>query len=526
VKKKGRTAADLEDLGREGAIMGWRRLVRPKWIFLGFALLVVNGGLVLFVPKMYPVQRCTGADFWRAVCWVNLGTTREEYGGQLHPRKDGFCIYGENDLHQEYLHRVPEAEALALLPQVREELDRQLAERQSPTAILRAYREWKAHMADKSDAWTFLDLIHAERVEQRRRREVPMYRFVLEEDRAFDARWEHIRRYPLNVAFEFVFLNALVVFAFWPWLRNLKAWRWVAHLASLPILLLLPCFLGYASWSFTSKGPCGGILYPWLIVWFRPFYVDTGLSRAIDRIVWIYVPKPLEWLSQPTGPWMSLSGGAGGIAAAVIFFSLLPAGVACAILQRRAIRNRRAALRAGVVGLVAGAVLTGTIFLLRLRLPVAFTLLEQGADANVCAILRVRPGLALLRGPRGVTLLHSAAYCGSEEVANLLLEKGSPVDSRDDDGLTPLHYAARWNKEKVAELLLARGADVNERSTDGLTPLHIAARSGDLLVQKVLLEHGAEVNTRTADGFTPLGLVLPQWGATYRAILLEHGAVK
>lgn len=502
--------------------MGWHRLMKPKWILLGLTLLAVNGGLAMFARRMYPVKRCTGADFWRAVCGVNVGTNGKDdpdggFGGMLHPRRDGLCIYGEMGFHEEFLHSVPEAEALALFPKVRKELDRQLAQRQAPTTALHAYREWTAHTADTSDAWGLLDQIRAQRIEQWRRQDASMYRYVLQDERAFDARWEHIRRYPLNVAFEFIFLNALVVFAFWPWLRDLNAWRGIAHIASLPILLLLPCFLGYASWSFTSIGPSGGVLYPWLIVWFRAIQVNMGMSHVVDRIIWTYVPKPLGWLSQPTGPWLSISGGAGGVAVAVICLSAL-AWIACAALWftlrhpgkrsaagpvARACLNRRFALRAVLLALFAGAALGGTIFLLRLRLPVAFALVDEGATSDVCAILRTRPALTHQRGPGGLTLLHYAARHGADEVVNLLLDEESPVNAGDDDGLTPLHYAARRSDEEVAELLLKRGADVGARDKLGRTPLHQAAESEESTT-RLLLAHGADAQARDDDGRTPL----------------------
>ena len=107
----------------------------------------------------------------------------------------------------------------------------------------------------------------------------------------------------MTVAFEFAVLAGTVVFAAIPWLRKAGRWAWSIHLGALPVLLVLPWFLGYASWTFTSCFPAGGIVYPYVI---SPFRMVP--STSIDEFILERFPKPLERLTQPQGPWMAVTG--------------------------------------------------------------------------------------------------------------------------------------------------------------------------------------------------------------------------
>lgn len=81
-----------------------------------------------------------------------------------------------------------------------------------------------------------------------------------------------------------------------------------------------------------------------------------------------------------------------------------------------------------------------------------------------------------VRGERGATALHSAAYSGSAETVRLLLERGADMEARDTTwNSTPLEWAAVGSGERpvntadpdwaeTVRILLARGA-----SADGVT---------------------------------------------------------
>src|SRR5205823_5088202 len=72
---------------------------------------------------------------------------------------------------------------------------------------------------------------------------------------------------------------------------------------------------GSTQLTFTSAGPSGGVLYPWLLREFR------GLPwTAWDSALVRNLPQLLEPLSQTPGPMMSLSffGGVGPVAVTVL----------------------------------------------------------------------------------------------------------------------------------------------------------------------------------------------------------------
>ena len=125
-------------------------------------------------------------------------------------------------------------------------------------------------------------------------------------------------------------------------------------------------------------------------------------------------------------------------------------------------------------------------------------------------------------------------------VVNMMLDKGAPIDVRDNTGLTPLSYAAWESNGRMVKLLLQKAQHANfsdlistnldpegkhmeelmfniifgeATSLDmkvchGKTVLHWAAmREMDNKVQK-LLEDGAFVDMRDDTGYTALTLAV------------------
>ena len=122
-------------------------------------------------------------------------------------------------------------------------------------------------------------------------------------------------------------------------------------------------------------------------------------------------------------------------------------------------------------------------------------------------------------------------------MAELLIDNGADIESRDYEGWTPLLLAAKEGKVAVSELLLARGADINQHRCD-ITALylavqhghqalvqyllhqtakrdplllHVAAQNGHDSVVQVLLREGFEVTVTTDMDETPLHYA-SQWG--------------
>jgi ankyrin repeat protein len=131
-------------------------------------------------------------------------------------------------------------------------------------------------------------------------------------------------------------------------------------------------------------------------------------------------------------------------------------------------------------------------------------------------------------GQRASTPLGFAASRGHARLAELLLEKGAMVDSRNELQATPLHRAVNGNHVAVIEVLLDNSADIEARDNQGGTTLHVAAGMGNLDSVKVLLEYGAEVD---APGplpqlATPLHLAAYKGNEQIVKVLLEGGANK
>lgn len=122
------------------------------------------------------------------------------------------------------------------------------------------------------------------------------------------------------------------------------------------------------------------------------------------------------------------------------------------------------------------------------------------------------------------TPLMISAFCGTEEMASLLIQCGANVHHKDNAGYTPLHWAALNGYSTVVKLLLKKGADVNERSQHGWTALLQACTKGHLTVASMLLEYGAAVNAATNDGWTALHKASANGHLAEVKLLLSKGA--
>ena len=115
--------------------------------------------------------------------------------------------------------------------------------------------------------------------------------------------------------------------------------------------------------------------------------------------------------------------------------------------------------------------------------------LEQGVDVNV-------------RTKHEWTPLHSAAFNGKLRVVGALLYQGANASAENDRGETPLHLVSRGNyiSEEdgvgIAELLLERGSDTNARDNNNATPLQLAHYRGRSDIARVLLDHDAKAHPK------------------------------
>ncbi|KAL9121680.1 MAG: hypothetical protein Q9187_001757 [Circinaria calcarea] len=92
--------------------------------------------------------------------------------------------------------------------------------------------------------------------------------------------------------------------------------------------------------------------------------------------------------------------------------------------------------------------------------------------------------------PRDIPVLHVVAFFGLDEMAIVMLDKGSEVDKTDFLGFTALHRAALKGRATTVQLLLSRGANIGRRDRMGRTALYSAVVSRNDEVVKIILEHG------------------------------------
>ena len=189
-------------------------------------------------------------------------------------------------------------------------------------------------------------------------------------------------------------------------------------------------------------------------------------------------------------------------------------------------------------------------------LRVAELLLERGADVNtrrmgdftplhvascfgkleIVRLLLGRGAEANAEAEGGMKLLHQVSfglYESQEDgvrIAELLLEHGAEVDTRDKDHWTPLHFSSRLGKLEMVRLLLDHSAEVNAETEKGEQPLHevsygeYRSQEDGVRVAQLLLERGADVNTRRNDYWTPLHVASYYGNVEVVRVLLDHGA--
>lgn len=129
----------------------------------------------------------------------------------------------------------------------------------------------------------------------------------------------------------------------------------------------------------------------------------------------------------------------------------------------------------------------------------------------------------------GFTPLHLAAFFGRIPVVELLLSAGAPVNevSQNPSALRPLHSAVAHRQPQVAleiaRALIAAGADVNVTQHGGWTPLHAAALHGNLPLVRLLLDAGAAANAKNDTGQTPVALAKSKNHNEVAALLIQRG---
>jgi hypothetical protein len=281
-------------------------------LFIVFGLIVLMGiCLAREARLMAPIKEGNSSGFWFYACRVKLDGDQQEgsFGGIYQPQ-DGWFIYYLQGFHGQRLFRVEPSEALADFPVVVEKLHHAPPDT-LPPFVENGFQEWVRADPTQSDAAALLEKLRDAKFDYMRPVHPEGVEYLQWEQSDFAERWQRARRYPLNWIVEFLFFTGLILWSAWPWLRRSGPLAWGIHFGLSPVLFFLPYVLGYARLTFTSTGPSGGVLYPWLLLGFS----DVPWTR-LDTSIMGHIPQILEPLNQSAGPmWvLSVHGGVGPVA--------------------------------------------------------------------------------------------------------------------------------------------------------------------------------------------------------------------
>jgi hypothetical protein len=218
---------------------------------------------------MNPVQPGTSAEFWECAITVHFPENPDTVHGDVHGPWDGWYYYGVGGRNGGiYIEgrptcRVSENEVNADFERVVQALRSPPPGVEYRERIRAGFRTWEERPDKSYKVPTVLlnDLRKARDAEVgvKNPRLVGHY---YELDTAFEEGHIRSKWYWSTIAFEWLFLSGLVLFAAWPAIRRLSWNRWALHLALIPFMFLLPAYQGYGTHSFiASVGPYGGIIY-------------------------------------------------------------------------------------------------------------------------------------------------------------------------------------------------------------------------------------------------------------------------
>ena len=123
----------------------------------------------------------------------------------------------------------------------------------------------------------------------------------------------------------------------------------------------------------------------------------------------------------------------------------------------------------------------------------------------------------------GKWALISAIKAGLTGIVAYLLDRGVPIDTKDDEGMSLLHWAAVGGHVTTMRLLIRRGCAVDSVDGRGLTPLHCAAAMGQTKAVRELISKGASKSVVAGDYGTPLNQAAGQGHVETAVAMLEEG---
>ena len=273
------------------------------WSVVLLASLATAVGIAILAPRMAPIRPGSSHVFWKLGCGVSLSPqVSDGWGGRAYFVDDSWAAYDRSHIHGSELYYVSASDVLSDFDAVVEALQ-QAHERGEDSTFVQGYVNWQDDNEQPRNWPALLENIRLCRQRQLIDKDIDLLAYAVAEEQLFWQRWQRTNWYWANMVFEWTYLSGLVLFALWPGIRALSPLRWAIRIACLPVLFLLPTYLGYATFSFTSAGPSGGILYPYLLMFCR-----GGSVTALDRWILTHLPQVLEPLSTPIGTPIALTG--------------------------------------------------------------------------------------------------------------------------------------------------------------------------------------------------------------------------
>ena len=180
-----------------------------------------------------------------------------------------------------------------------------------------------------------------------------------------------------------------------------------------------------------------------------------------------------------------------------------------------------------------------------------FKVIQARDTAAVKRMLAAEPELASARNEKGQSALLLTVYGGNQELCDMLLAQGVPLElhegaalgqlervkqlvekepsqaeSYSPDGFPVIALTAVFGHLEVAEYLFAKGADVNAVATNGTgyNALTGAVASGHTAIVAWLLANGADPNYRYGAGYSPLLTAAANGHLGIVSMLLGNGA--
>ena len=273
------------------------------WTLVSAVSLLSAVGIAVLAPRMAPVRLGNSREFWKIATGVSLSPeVHEGWGGDAYFIDETWAAYDASHLHGSDIYRVSRSEVTADFDAIVSALEQKVRSGEN-TLVLKAYVQWRDDKSKPRDGPSLVEHIKREINRKVSKEGIDLLAYRVANEQQFWQRWQRADWYWASIVFEWAFFTGLAVFCLWPAIQNRSPLRWAIHVALLPFLFLLPVYLGYATYSFTSAGPSGGILYPFFLMFCR-----HGSSTVADRWVLRRIPHLLEPLSTPIGSPTVLTG--------------------------------------------------------------------------------------------------------------------------------------------------------------------------------------------------------------------------